>query len=581
MQKEQKVKKSFLILSICASIFALSAIPAVSQTLGDVNTSGTIDIVDALLTAQYYVGLPVSNFNATMADVNCSGTIDIVDALLIAQYYVALISTFPCSATQAPTTVPTADPTIAPTTGPTAVPGTNIIQIEAEDYNACQDNDGANQGLRYRPNEAVDLEDCYFGGFNTCWVSGGEWTDYNINVATAGSYYIWARVSNGGTSAATFHINLDTTNVSGTVTVNPTGDWQGWTNIQCGNAVSITAGSHVLRMAIDTNGHNTDYIYLSTQAGAPPARTPVPAPGGWTKPVDTYGQLKVVGNRLCDKNGNPVQLRGMSSHDIKWLWWGKDHTVQNLAYSWRANVARVAMYTSPNNGGYISTPALLKQRVKDYVDDAIEAGIYVIVDWHILQDGDPNTYINESKAFFQEMSQAYGSYPNVIWEICNEPNGPQWAQIKTYANTIIPAIRANDPDNIIVVGTPTWSQDVDLAANDPITGQTNIMYTLHFYAATHTQWLRDKANTAMSKGLALFVTEFGTCDASGNGSLNLTEAQTWLDWMKTNSISWCNWSLCNKAEAASVLTQSTGISGPWTDSQLTQSGAWVKARIYP
>jgi aryl-phospho-beta-D-glucosidase BglC (GH1 family) len=570
-----------MILAMCAVLFSLGAIPAIAQNLGDVNNSGSVDIVDALLIAQYYVGLNPSGFNSAYADVNCSASIDIVDALLVAQYYVGLISQLPCSSTPAPTSAPTAVPTTPPTPAPTAVPGTATLQIEAEDYNACQDNDSANQGLRYRPNEAVDLEDCYEGGFNTSYVNAGEWTDYNISIATAGTYYIWARVANGGTAAATFHINIDGTNVTGTVTVNPTGDWQAWTSVQCGSPVSIAAGSHTLRLAIDTNGHNTDYIYLSTAAGAPPARTPVPPPSGWTKPVDTYGNLRVANGKLCDKNGSPVQLRGMSSHDIRWNWLAKDHSIQNLAYTWNANIVRIAMYTSPNNGGYITSPALLKQRVKDYVEDAIEAGIYVIVDWHILQDGDPNTYINESKAFFTEMSQTYGSYANVIWEICNEPNGPAWAQVKTYANTIIPAIRANDPDNIIVVGTPTWSQDVDLAANDPITGQTNIMYTLHFYAATHSQSLRDKGNTAISKGLALFVTEWGTCDASGTGALNLTEAQTWLDWMKTNGISWCNWSLCNKAEAASVLTNSAGITGPWTDAQLTQTGAWVKARIYP
>jgi aryl-phospho-beta-D-glucosidase BglC (GH1 family) len=573
MKKSTFKKPRFaLILMMCAAIFAISGISASAQVLGDVNGSGAADIIDALLIAQYYVGLPVT-INTAYGDVNCNGTIDIIDALLVAQYYVGLVPAFTCGGTP--------EVTVITTPAPTSVPGTNTLLIEAEDYTACQDNDATNQAFRYRPNEAVDIEDCYEGGFNTSWVNGGEWTDYAINIATAGTYYIWARVSNGSTGPATFHINIDNVNVSNTVTVNPTGEWQTWTNVQAASNVAISAGAHTLRLAIDTVGNNTDYIYLSTAAGAPPARTPVPVPAGYVKPVTTHGNLKVTNGKLVDKNGTSFQLRGMSSHDIRWNYLAKGHSIQNLAYTWNANIVRIAMYTSPNNGGYITNPALLTQRVKDYIADAIEAGIYVIVDWHILQDGDPNTYISQAQSFFTSMAQLYGTYANVIWEICNEPNGPQWAQIKTYANTIIPAIRAIDPDNIIVVGTPTWSQDVDLAANDPITGQTNIMYTLHFYAATHSQSLRDKANTAMSKGLAIFVTEWGTCDASGTGALNLTESQTWLTWMQTNGISWCNWSLCNKSEAASALTLPTGITGPWTADQLTQSGTFVKSKIYP
>jgi endoglucanase len=177
------------------------------------------------------------------------------------------------------------------------------------------------------------------------------------------------------------------------------------------------------------------------------------------------------------------------------------------------------------------------------------------------------------------MAQTYGNKDNVIFEIYNEPDGESWSQIKTYAQEVIGAIRATGSDNLIVVGTPTWSQDVDQAANSPITGFSNIAYTLHFYAGTHKQSLRDKATYALSKGIPLFVTEFGTCDASGNGNLDLTESQTWMNFMNTNKLSWANWSLFDKNETASALVPGASTTGNWTDSSLTASGKWVKQKM--
>ncbi|MCL6590515.1 MAG: cellulase family glycosylhydrolase [Firmicutes bacterium] len=293
--------------------------------------------------------------------------------------------------------------------------------------------------------------------------------------------------------------------------------------------------------------------------------------------VSQNGQLKVAGNKLCNASGQPVQLKGMSSMGLQYYPWTAN-TVKNLVDTWKVTIVRAAMYTAEK--GYITDPATMKSRVKTIVDAAIANGIYVIIDWHILSDGNPNTYRDQSRAFFDEMSRTYGSYPNVIYEICNEPNGVDWNTIKTYADYVIPTIRANDPDNIIVCGTPTWSQDVDVAANSPLS-YNNVMYALHFYSGTHTQWLRDKGNTAMSKGIALFVTEWGTSDATGgsNGQIYLAEAQNWINWMNANTISWCNWSLCPKAESSAALVPGASMDGPWSDSQLTESGKWVKSKI--
>lgn len=296
--------------------------------------------------------------------------------------------------------------------------------------------------------------------------------------------------------------------------------------------------------------------------------------------VKENGHLQVKNGQLCNEKGEPIQLKGMSTHGLNFCNFSKD-TLKYLVRDWKITVIRVAMYTGQN--GYIGHPEM-KQRLTAIVEQAIRYGIYVIIDWHVIEERDPNIYINEAKAFFEEMATTYGKYPNIIYEICNEPNSGKtkevtWqGQIKPYAETIIPAIRAIAPNNIIIVGTDTWSQGVDRAADDPL-DYPNIMYTLHFYAGTHKQWLRDKAEYALSKGAAIFVTEWGTTNSSGAGQLYLDEAQVWIDWMNKQKISWCNWSFSNHHEDTAALEIGVGMNGPWKDSELTESGAWVKAKI--
>ena len=229
------------------------------------------------------------------------------------------------------------------------------------------------------------------------------------------------------------------------------------------------------------------------------------------------GRLHVKGTKLVDKKGHEVQLRGVSTHGLSWYpQYVNDKCFAQLHDQWGANVVRLAMYTEEYNGycsGDAKNRSDLKKRIKKGVRLAKKHKMYVIVDWHILSDGNPNSHKKEAKAFFREMSREFKGYNNVIYEICNEPNnGTSWKEIKSYARSVISTIRKNDKKAVIVVGTPTWSQDVDQAAADPIKGD-NIMYALHFYAATHKTDLRNKMTAAINKGLPVFVTEYGICDA--------------------------------------------------------------------
>lgn len=304
--------------------------------------------------------------------------------------------------------------------------------------------------------------------------------------------------------------------------------------------------------------------------------------------VETNGALKVEGTKLVSqKTGKEVQLRGVSTHGINWdvgYPYISKAAFQTLRDQYSVNAIRLAMYTTEYYGycdkgsagdSQSTVKSTLKQRIDTGVQAATDLGMYVIIDWHILNDQTPKKYQSEAKKFFKEMSQKYASYDNVIYEICNEPNGgTSWSDIKSYANTIIPVIRANDSDAIIIVGTPTWSQDVDVASQSPLK-YDNIMYTLHFYSATHKDSYREKLKTALNNRLPVMVTEFGVSEASGAGSMNTSEAKKWLDLLDQNQISYFAWSLSNKAETASLLKAGTGKKSGWTTSDLSAAGKWV------
>ena len=285
--------------------------------------------------------------------------------------------------------------------------------------------------------------------------------------------------------------------------------------------------------------------------------------------VQKHGLLQVNGNRIVDKDNEPVCFAGNSFFWSNDNWGGeryyKAEVISWLKHDWKTTIVRAAMGVE-DPGGYLDNKTANKNRVKTVVDAAIDEGLYVIIDWH-SHHAEDNT--NEAALFFQEMANLYGEYDNVIYELYNEPLDISWSNvIKPYAISIIAAIRAIDPDNLILVGTPEWSQRVDLAAADPITGYSNIAYTLHFYTVHHQQWLRDRASAALNDGIALFVTEWGSIGYSQIDS----EANEWMTWCFDNKISHCNWAVNDKEEEWSILIPGASTSGGWSDDDLTDAG---------
>ena len=294
-----------------------------------------------------------------------------------------------------------------------------------------------------------------------------------------------------------------------------------------------------------------------------------------TTVVERFGLIRSQGNKLVDRNGNPVVLRGMSFFWSQWMpqFYNYD-CVRWLRDDWKCTVIRAAM--GIESGGYLANPAVEKAKVKAVIDACIALGIYVVVDWH---DHNAHNHRSEAIAFFQEIANAYGNTPNLIYEIYNEPEQVSWtAVVKPYADSVVHSIRAIDPDNLIIVGTPTWSQDVDIASLSPLS-YGNLAYALHFYAATHKQALRNKATAALSNGVALFVSEFGTCESNGSGVFDSVEVETWMRFMSDNSLSWCNWSVADKNETASALIAGANGRGGWPASTLTRSGTLVREKI--
>lgn len=287
--------------------------------------------------------------------------------------------------------------------------------------------------------------------------------------------------------------------------------------------------------------------------------------------VTKHGQLSVKGTSLVDSKGDAIMLRGVS---LGWHnWWSRFYnkeTVSWLSTDWNANLIRAAIGVEPD-GAYLQNKELAFDCLTKVVDAAIAEDIYVIIDWH-----SHNILLDDAKEFFTKMATRYGKYPNVIYEIYNEPEKDSWEEIKTYAEEVIKTIRAIDSDNVILVGTPHWDQDVDIAANNPIMGVENVMYTLHFYAATHKQELRDKAQYALDKKLPLFVSECASMEATGDGPINKQEWNNWVQFMEKNKLSWVVWSIADKDETCSMIESTKSPSTGWSDKDLKEWGLLVK-----
>lgn len=329
------------------------------------------------------------------------------------------------------------------------------------------------------------------------------------------------------------------------------------------------------------NNNNNNNNNNNTSTTKKPAATVPPAPSDpkGTTPVSQHGQLSVKNGQLVDKSGKGYQLRGMSTHGLTWFpEFVNESAFKTLRDDWNTNIVRLAMYVDEWGNGqcYMGNKSGSLELLEKGVDICIKLDMYVIIDWHVLNPGDPSKYTNEAKSFFETVSKRYAKYPNVIYEICNEPNGgASWSgNIKPYAEKIIPVIRKNAPNSVIIVGTPTWSQEIDKPLSDPL-NYKNVMYAFHFYAATHAG-LRSNVENCVAQGLPVFVSEFGTCDASGGGANDFNETQKWLSYFDKQGISYCNWSICNKDETCSVLRPGTSANGNWSESDLTENGKWIR-----
>ncbi len=292
---------------------------------------------------------------------------------------------------------------------------------------------------------------------------------------------------------------------------------------------------------------------------------------GFSQPVKEHGQLSVKGTKLVDKNAKEVVLRGMSFgwHNF-WPRFYNNNAVRWLAKDWRCSVIRAAMGVEPDRG-YIKDPTGSKQKMEAVIDAAIASDVYVIIDWH-----SHNINLKEAKQFFSEFARKYGHHPNIIYEIFNEPDQESWKEVKAYSEEIISHIRSIDSNNIILVGSPHWDQDIHLVADDPLLNQSNIMYTLHFYAATHKEELRKRADYALSKGIPIFISESAGMEATGDGPLNEEEWNRWIVWAEKHRISWITWSVSDKDETCSVLKKSAASGGGWKEGDLKVSG--IKTR---
>lgn len=300
---------------------------------------------------------------------------------------------------------------------------------------------------------------------------------------------------------------------------------------------------------------------------------------GVQTPFDKHGKLHVSGTQLTDSHGQATILQGISTHGLQWDNLGdyvNETALSNLRDEWGADLIRLAGYVT-QNGYTVSETG--RQRIDTYIQKGVslanKLGMYAMIDWHIHAENPMDTK-SAAISFFDTYSRKYADDDHVIYEICNEPSDLPWSTIKSYAQDVVSTIRANDPDGIIVVGTGNWSQNVDqIQSGGGMLDASNIMYSFHFYAATHGQNFRDKVTTAHNQGIPIYVTEFGTCTADGQSNISPEDTKEWLDFLRGYGISYSAWSLCNKNEAASLISPASSKTSGWTGDDLAGSGAII------
>jgi len=307
-------------------------------------------------------------------------------------------------------------------------------------------------------------------------------------------------------------------------------------------------------------------------------------------PFEKYGKLHVEGKDLVNEAGQTVQLKGISTHNLNvYPEYINEEAFRQFRDEYKVSIMRLAMYTgfADDHYGYADSDDEHRKELEKIVLDGAkickDLGIYCMIDWHILLDYDPNMHTDMSIRFFKNICPKLKDYDNVIYEICNEPNmnletkeEVTWDQIKNYAREVIPVIKEIDDTKVIIVGTTIWSQGVDKAADAPLE-YDNIMYTLHFYADTHRDKLRNKLIYARNKDLPVFVTEFGVGHANGDGVINDEESKKWIDLLNEEKISHIIWNLSNKAETSSILLPACKKTCNFTQEDLSECGKRMKA----
>ena len=291
-------------------------------------------------------------------------------------------------------------------------------------------------------------------------------------------------------------------------------------------------------------------------------------------------KLKVLNGRLTDGE-KPVRLFGMSTHGIAWYpEYVCEEVFTALHDEWKTNCIRITVYTDEFrgycNGGDKEN---MKSIVEKGVSIAEKLGMYVIVDWHVLSDSDPMKYVSEAEEFFGDLSARFAEKTNVIYEICNEPNGSgTWEKITEYSDRVIPVIRKNSPDALVIVGTPNWSQDIQCALEKPLAHE-NVMYSLHFYAATHKHAIRHRLERCVNEGLPVFINEFNLCEASGKGDIDYDETQQWFELIDKLGLSCISWCLSNHGDTCGVLAKDCSKLSHWEDDDLKESGRIIRDRF--
>ena len=292
--------------------------------------------------------------------------------------------------------------------------------------------------------------------------------------------------------------------------------------------------------------------------------------------VERHGQLKVNGSRIVDRNGDSIQLRGVSFgwHNM-WPRFYNKSTVNEIANDWGADIVRASIGLDLDENTFDKKPEMGYALVDSIVQGAVDNGIYVLIDFHSHANNLPL-----AKEFFSTVSEKYGNLPNVMYEIWNEPLEVSWQETKDYAEEILPVIRKNAPEAIVIVPTPRWDQNVNEAADDPITSDKNIVYSLHYYAATHTDYLREQAQYAIDKGLPLFMAECASMVHTGDGVIDTASWEKWMNLADDNGISWICWSISDKDETCSMLRPSASSQGEeWTEDDLKPWAVLVKYYI--